>query len=161
MAKPLPLAKIRRAAALYCEGEPLAGIARRLKVGLTTVKAWAKTSAWQAELARLRNLEQEAAATAALKYKESYTAQLLRSREILRETADQQVQVAAALSAAANAAIKAISENNGPIAAVEALAKGGPCYAASTSALVARAAKDLLNQVYAINRVLDFIESQR
>lgn len=96
----------------------------------------------------------------ALNYKKEYTAQLLRSRELIRQTADQQVQTAGHLSVAANRAIRAITQDDDPITAVETLAKGGTCHVTMSSAQAARSAKDLLNEVYAINRVLEFLDSQ-
>lgn len=97
----------------------------------------------------------------AITYKEEYTTQLLRSRDLIRQTADQQMAVAGQLSIVASKAIKALTQGDGdPLAIVAELSKGGTCHVTATAAQASRACKDLLNEVYAINRVIEFLESQ-
>lgn len=145
---------------MHRDGNSYAKIAKRCKVNVLTVNRWAKTPTWQTEINRLNQLEQEAAATMALNYKEEYTAQLMRSRDLIRQTADQQVQIAGQLSIAVAKATKALTTEEDPLAAIAALSRGGTCHVAATAAQVSRAAKDLLNETYAIARVLEFIERQ-
>lgn len=125
-----------------------------------TLHLWIKSDLWQKQMERLEKLENEASAEMAIKHKEKYKEELMRSRDILKSVHDQQLQSAAEYTIAARRATQEITRKYAPEDAVERLAKGGACYVSSTAAQVSKAAKDQLDSIYAINRVLQFIDSQ-
>jgi len=158
MPRPTPTQKIARAAAMSHDGKTNERIAAEMGVNIRTLGRWTKTPEWRDEMHRLNTAKQQAAVEVAVTLKEEYKAQLLKSRDLIRQTADQQVQVAGQLSIAASRATRDIMQANDPIQAVSSLSRGGTCNVALTASQVARAAKDLLNEAYAINRVLEFLD---
>ena len=96
----------------------------------------------------------------AIEYKEKYKQELMRSRDILKSVHDQQLQSAAEYTIAARRATQEIVKKYDPEDAVERLARGGACHVSNTAAQVSKAAKDQLDSIYAINRVIQFIDSQ-
>jgi len=159
IARPPSIEKFNQAIALVREGVTLSEIARRIGVARSTLHIWTASQRWAEENARLDLIEQQAAAELAMTQREQYKAQLLKSRDILQQVADSGVQTAGAMSIASAKAVRVITQKLPPEEAITEIAKGGAAYVAQTAAAIAKVSADQLDRIYAIDKILEYLDA--
>lgn len=128
-------------------------------VDKTTMTRWGKTQEWQEEIARLNTIVRETTVQVTQEHKQAYRSELLRSRDLLRDVNDQQLQSAMAFAMAARSATEAILRDCEPEDAAERLAKGGAAYLANVASNMVEAAGKQIDRLYAVAQVLEHIET--
>jgi hypothetical protein len=134
-------------------------VARRVGVTRKTIHNWQNSQRWADEIARLDLIHQQAAAEAAMEERELYKTQLRRSRDILQQVADSGVRNAADMSIASAKAVRAITQKLPPEEAITEIAKGGAAYVAQTASAIAKVSADQLDRIYAIDKILEYLNA--